>query len=67
MRSFFDTNVLVYAFDHAQPRKRQLARELPEREIEQGRALLITQVLQEFFVVVTRRLSPPLTHESVSG
>lgn len=63
MRSFFDTNVLVYVFDAGEPRKQQRARELLEQAVDQGRALLSTQVLQEFFVAVTRRLSPPLTQE----
>ena len=52
MRRFFDTNVLVYVFDEAAPSKQRRARELLEQEVAQGRVLLSTQVLQEFFVAV---------------
>ena len=62
MRSFFDTNVLVYMFDEGK-RGKQRAMQLFEDAIDQRQALLSTQVLQEFFVVVTRRLSPPMPHE----
>jgi predicted nucleic acid-binding protein len=56
-RIFVDTNVLVYAFDRdeAGKRKRSL-------EILGGTDALVlsTQVLQEFYVVVTRKLKRPL-------
>ncbi len=63
MRRFFDTNVLVYLFDSAAPRKKQLAQELLGQAIAAGVAQLSTQVLQEFFVAVTRKLSAPLPHD----
>ncbi len=60
VRSFFDTNVLVYLFDSSSPEKQTVARELFAEEVRSGRAGLSTQVLQEFFVVVTRKLEVPL-------
>jgi len=60
MRSFFDTNVLVYLFDEDSPKKKAKAQVLLELESEAGRAVLSTQVLQEFFVTVTRKLASPL-------
>jgi len=54
---FVDTNVLVYLFDHGEPGKRAIAKEI-FRQYE--RLWLSTQVLQEFFVVVTRKLERPL-------
>ena len=63
MRRFFDTNILVYLFDTSAPRKKMLAQELLKRAVGEGVALLSTQVLQEFFVVVTRKLSVPLSYE----
>lgn len=60
MRSFFDTNVLVYLFDADAPKKQAFARKLLLREADAGRATLSTQVLQEFFVTVTRKLAVPL-------
>jgi predicted nucleic acid-binding protein len=63
MRRFFDTNVLVYLFDASEPRKKTRAQEVLTQAVGEGVALLSTQVLQEFFVAVTRKLSTPLPHE----
>ena len=63
MRSFFDTNVLVYMFDEDSPKKKPRAQALFEQETAAGRAVLSTQVLQEFYVVVTRKLTIPLASE----
>ena len=63
MRTFFDTNILIYLFDEDVPEKKNLAQELFERETDAGRALLSTQVLQEFYVAVTRKLAYPLSPE----
>jgi predicted nucleic acid-binding protein len=57
-RSFVDTNVLVYLFDRDAPGKQQRAREILAGA---GETLVIsTQVLQEFYVAVTRKLATPL-------
>ena len=61
-RSFFDTNVLVYMFDEANPAKKARARELLASEKERGGPVLSTQVLQEFYVTV-RKLPRPLGAE----
>ncbi|MFW6011882.1 MAG: PIN domain-containing protein [Desulfosalsimonas sp.] len=63
MRTFFDTNVLVYLFDEDYPEKKSQAQALLENETENGRILLSTQVLQEFYVTVTRKLELPLSPE----
>ncbi|CAN5764892.1 PIN domain-containing protein [soil metagenome] len=63
MRSFLDTNVLIYAVDEDVPRKKEAADRLIEEEALAGRAVLSTQVLQEFYVVSTRRLKRPLSPE----
>ncbi len=55
---FVDTNVLVYLFDGDSPGKQARARELLDREAEN--IVLSTQVLGEFYVVVTRKLARPL-------
>ncbi len=59
-RTFFDTNVLVYLFDTDSPGKQARAREVLEASLERGVAVVSTQVLQEFFVTVTRKLARPL-------
>lgn len=63
MLTFFDTNLLVYLFDRAQPAKREQARRRFIAEVEAGRFVTSTQVLQEFYVVVTRKLAVALRPE----
>ena len=60
MKAFFDTNVLVYLFDGSTPAKQHKARELLTRHTVAGETVLSTQVLQEFYVAVTRKLATPL-------
>ncbi|MBI5908426.1 MAG: PIN domain-containing protein [Betaproteobacteria bacterium] len=60
MKFFFDTNVLVYLFDADSPDKRKKARALFQRHTEAGDILLSTQVLQEFYVIATRKLARPV-------
>ena len=55
-REFLDTNVLIYAHDGRDPRKRARARELIRRLIRERRGVLSLQVLQEFFAAATRKL-----------
>jgi predicted nucleic acid-binding protein len=55
-RIFIDTNVLVYADDASAGDKRTRALELLSELIRESRAVLSTQVLQEYFVVATRKL-----------
>jgi predicted nucleic acid-binding protein len=55
--AFFDTNVLVYAFDESAPDKMRCAQGLTERYSP----VLSAQVLGEFYVVVTRKLARPLS------
>jgi predicted nucleic acid-binding protein len=55
-RSFFDTNVLVYADDKASPAKQRRALELVAEHRRAGTGVVSLQVLQEYFVTVTRKL-----------
>ena len=59
--AFVDTNVVVYAFDRSDSRKRDIAATLLEDLGRSGHLRLSTQVLQEFYVTITRKLSPPLS------
>ncbi len=56
MRSFFDTNVLVYADDKAAPAKQRRALELVAEHRRAGTGAVSLQVLQEYYVTVTRKL-----------
>lgn len=58
-RTFLDTNVLVYIFDHDEPAKQQRARAILA-QAESGELALSTQVLSEFYVTVTRKIERPL-------
>jgi predicted nucleic acid-binding protein len=66
-RSFFDTNVLVYAEDDDTPVKQQLARNLIFEHRRGGTGVVSMQVLQEYFVTVTRKLNieSPLARRKV--
>ena len=59
-RPFFDTNVLVYAFDEGEPEKREVALALIKEHLEEGNGILSVQVLREFYASV-RRLPRPLS------
>ena len=58
---FIDTNVFVYLFDKSAPAKQAKARHILETEGAPGHIVLSTQVLQEFYVSVTRKLGKPLS------
>jgi len=55
-RSFFDTNVLIYTDDRAAPAKQRRALELLAEHRQAGTGVVSLQVLQEYFVTVTRKL-----------
>jgi predicted nucleic acid-binding protein len=60
---FLDTNVVVYAFDDADPAKQSIAIEV----LEAGDRLVVsTQVLLEAWWVLTRRLAVPLGEDDAS-
>lgn len=57
---FIDTNVLVYAYDASAGAKAARAAALIRELWESGGACLSIQVLQEFFVTITRKVPAPL-------
>jgi predicted nucleic acid-binding protein len=57
---FVDTNVLIYAHDVSAGQKRVRARELLREFWQSGEGCLSIQVLQEFYVNVTRKVARPL-------
>ncbi|HLG18678.1 MAG TPA: PIN domain-containing protein [Bdellovibrionota bacterium] len=69
--TFVDTNVLIYAHDLDAGRKHEIAADLLEKLWTNRRGVLSTQVLQEFYVNVTRKISHPISkstaREIVSG
>jgi predicted nucleic acid-binding protein len=57
--AFFDTNVLLYMFDRRDPVKRRMAAEAFRRHFNSRTLVVSTQVVQEFYVAATRKLSLP--------
>jgi predicted nucleic acid-binding protein len=57
-RVFIDTNILIYRFDGRDPQKQATAAALlDDDELD---IVISSQVLSEFFAVVTRKLKPPM-------
>jgi predicted nucleic acid-binding protein len=65
-REFVDANVLVYAFDPSAKAKQTAAVGLLERLWESGTGCLSVQVLEEFFVTVTRKVPQPLSIDAAA-
>lgn len=59
-KTFFDTNVLVYAFDDTNPAKQTRAQELLS-DIPVDSIVVSGQVLSEFYWITTRRIQRPLS------
>jgi predicted nucleic acid-binding protein len=58
--AFVDTNVLVYAHDRSEPARQSVAQAVLEQLWVDRTGVLSTQVLQELYVVATRKLDPPM-------
>ena len=58
---FVDTNILVYAHDRSGGRKSEIAEGLLRQLWDQERGVLSLQVLNEYFVNVTRKIPKPLS------
>jgi predicted nucleic acid-binding protein len=58
---FLDTNLLLYAYDAGSPVKHAIAVRILEDLWRSGNGILSAQVLQEFFVNVTKKIPKPLS------
>ena len=63
---FVDTNILIYAHDRSAGRTHQRAKALIQELWDSGGGCLSIQVLQEFYVNVTRKVARPLTPEAAA-
>lgn len=63
-RIFVDTNVLVYSYDTDAGIKHETARSVLRELWESRTGAVSTQVLQEFYVTVTRKLPKPLAQQT---
>jgi predicted nucleic acid-binding protein len=57
-RTFVDTNVLAYAHDRSEIEKQAIAQRVLDELWRDRTGALSTQVLQEFYVVATRKFDP---------
>ena len=64
MKTFVDTNVLVYAYDRGAGEKHERARVLVESLWESGTGAISVQVLQELYVNIRRKASRPVSTET---
>jgi predicted nucleic acid-binding protein len=65
-REFVDANVLVYAFDTSAKARHTAATQLLEKLWQNGTGCTSVQILQEFFVTVTRKVAQPLSVEDAA-
>jgi predicted nucleic acid-binding protein len=59
-KCFLDTNILVYAFDVSAGQKHEVAKRIVIDLWNTKDGILSTQVLQEFFVSVTKKIPKPM-------
>lgn len=63
-KTFLDTNVLVYAHDATAGNKHDLAADLVSNFWDSQDGVISVQVLQEFYVTVTRKVSNPVDSQT---
>ncbi len=63
-RTFVDTNVLIYAHDVDSKSKHEIAKNILRELWSERTGVLSMQVLQEFYVNVTRKIRSPLPKDS---
>jgi predicted nucleic acid-binding protein len=63
-KTFVDTNVLIYAYDADAKQKHEVANEILRELWSERTGVLSMQVLQEFYVNVTRKIASPLSKDA---
>jgi len=61
VKTFVDSNILIYAHDVDQAEKYKIAKELLIELLRTRSGVLSPQVLQEFYVNVTRKIAAPIS------
>ncbi len=66
-KSFYDTSVLVYAFDASDPKKHEICVNMMNELINSGKGAFISnQILGELFSVLTESISIPIDKKLAS-
>jgi predicted nucleic acid-binding protein len=63
-KTFVDTNILIYAHDVDAKEKNDFAKDVLRELWSQRTGVLSMQVLQEFYVNVTRKIAAPLSKDA---
>jgi len=63
-RTFIDTNVLIYAYNMDAKAKNETAKAVLRELWSERTGVLSMQVLQEFYINVTRKIAAPLSKDS---
>ena len=66
-KTFVDTNILIYAHDKDAMEKYDIAKTILRELWSQRTGVLSMQVLQEFYVNVTRKITTPLPKDLARG
>ncbi len=66
-RNFVDTNILVYAHNLDADVKNEITGNILKKLWREGTGVISTQVLQEFYVTVTRKIPDPLSAAKARG
>jgi len=66
-RIFVDTNILIYAHDLDAGPRHDIAASAIEELWENENGVMSTQVLQEFYVNITRKIKTPLSRAHARG
>jgi len=62
-KTFLDSNILVYSVDESPAEKAKHERAVELLSVQPENLVVSTQVLQEFYVVTTRKLKCPLSED----
>jgi predicted nucleic acid-binding protein len=61
-----DTNILVYAYDSANPEKQRKAFQIIDKLASDQKGVISTQILGEFFIATTQKIKPSLDPAIIS-
>ena len=61
---FFDSNVLIYLFDDAEPTQQRIARQRVAQALAEGTGCISHQVVQETLNVLTGKFQRPASSET---
>ena len=67
MSIFIDTNILVYSYDRLNKEKHKISVDLLTKLMEKNEIVVSTQVINEFIVVMTGKVTYPLSLEAVES